>query len=315
MKTSLICTVLNEEATIKNFLNSIAKQTRNPEEIIIVDGGSTDKTLAVIASSLKTAKQSPPIKIIFKKGNRSIGRNEAVKQAKGDIILCSDAGCLLDKDWTKSITEPFTNSDVDVVAGYYKGDSKTLFQKCLIPYVLIMPDKINPNNFLPASRSMAFKKTIWKKVKGFNEKYSHNEDYVFAKDLKKINAKIVFKKDAIVNWIPRDSLRQSFYMFYRFAYGDAEARIFRSKVMLIFARYIIALLLAIFYIINRSPIILDSLFIILVLYILWAINKNYKYVRHIGAFIILPVIQFTSDLAVITGTTLGIFRLLNNYNR
>ena len=315
MKTSLICTVLNEEATIDSFLRSIAKQTKNPDEIIIVDGGSTDKTLDVIARSLKTLRQSLPIKIVVKNGNRSTGRNEAIKHAKGDIIMSTDAGCMADKDWVKNITEPFKNSDVDVVAGYYKSNSKSLFQKCLIPYVLIMPDKINPDNFLPAGRSLAFKKTIWKKIKGFNEKYSHNEDYVFAKDLKKINAKIAFKKDAIVYWIPRDNLRQSFYMFFRFAYGDAEAGIFRPKVLLLFTRYIIGLLLFSFYIISKSTLILDFLFLSLLLYIFWAINKNYKYIHHIGAFTILPMIQLTADLAVITGTVLGIFRLLKNDNR
>ena len=312
MKTSLICTILNEEKTIKNFLISIAKQSKKPDKIIIVDGGSTDKTIDIIK---KESAKFQNIILISKKGNRSIGRNEAIKKSSGDIILCTDAGCTLEKNWIKNITDPFKNKKIDVVAGYYKGQAKNTFQKCLIPYVLVMPDKIDPNNFLPASRSMAFKKTIWKKIKGFNEAYSHNEDYVFAKDLKKINAKIIFKKDAIVYWIPRDNLRQSFHMFFRFAYGDAEARIFRPKVLLLFTRYAITLLLIPFYLINRSPLILDSLILILILYILWAINKNYKYVNHLGAFIILPIIQFTADLAVIKGTTLGIFRFLKNNNR
>jgi glycosyltransferase involved in cell wall biosynthesis len=270
------------------------QQTEKPDEIIIVDGGSSDKTLTLI-ENLKTtyypkqdnvkdpseANHSLSIKIITKTGNRSVGRNEAIKQSKNEIILSLDAGCIADKNWIKNITEPFKNSDTDVVAGYYKGNAKNIFQKCLIPYVLIMPDKINPDNFLPSGRSMAFKKIIWEKIKGFNENYSHNEDYVFAKDLKKINAKIVFKKDAIINWIPRENLAQSFYMFFRFAYGDAEAKILRPKVIFLFARYTFILLLMIFYIINKSDIILYSLILIFTIYMVWAITKNYRYVNHI----------------------------------
>ena len=48
--TTLITTVLNEEETIGDFLKSLSSQTKLPDEIIIVDGGSTDKTLSIISN-------------------------------------------------------------------------------------------------------------------------------------------------------------------------------------------------------------------------------------------------------------------------
>ena len=45
MKVSLITTILNEEKNIESFLHSIEEQTVLPDEVIIVDGGSKDKTL------------------------------------------------------------------------------------------------------------------------------------------------------------------------------------------------------------------------------------------------------------------------------
>ena len=48
MKTALISTILNEENTIDDFLNSILNQSILPDEVIIVDGGSSDKTLTRI---------------------------------------------------------------------------------------------------------------------------------------------------------------------------------------------------------------------------------------------------------------------------
>ena len=47
---SLIATVLNEGDSIDGLLRSIAGQTLQPGEIVIVDGGSTDDTVAVIRS-------------------------------------------------------------------------------------------------------------------------------------------------------------------------------------------------------------------------------------------------------------------------
>ena len=45
---SSICTVLNEEETIRDYLDSILNQTLLPDEIVIVDGGSKDKTFRIL---------------------------------------------------------------------------------------------------------------------------------------------------------------------------------------------------------------------------------------------------------------------------
>jgi len=298
MKVSFVATVINEELTIKAFLNSIFSQSKIPDEVIIVDGGSTDGTLDILSRY--------KVSVISKKGNRSVGRNEAIREAKNEIIACSDSGCILDKDWVKNIVKPFNNPKIDVVAGYYKGIARTVFEKSLIPYVLVMPDKVNPDTFLPATRSMAFKKSIWKKAGGFPEEFSNNEDYVFAKNLKRIGARIVFEKSAIANWIPRKNIKEAFVMFYRFALGDAEAKIFRPKVGFIFQRYIIGLALVLLFLDLKSSPILYAVCILLVLYILWSIFKNFKYVKDLRGIIYLPLIQFASDLAVIYGSIVGL---------
>ena len=306
MKVSFIATVYNEEQAIKLLLESIFSQSKFPDEIIIVDGGSTDNTIPEISSfHFPKSTNKTNIKLIFKKGNISVGRNEAIKSASNEIIVCSDAGCTLDKDWIRNIIRPFEDGDVDVVAGYYKGSPKTVFQECLIPYVLVMPDKVNANDFLPATRSIAFKKSIWKKIGGFDEKISHGEDYLFAKKLRKFNANIRFEKNAIVYWIPRDSIKDAFVMFYRFAKGDAKSKIFRPKVFLIFLRYIIGLFLVIFYAVTNMQTILIILYLLIFIYILWSIGKNYIYVGKIKAILFLPLLQLVSDIAVIIGTIMG----------
>ena len=45
LKVSVVVTIFNEEGTIKDLVTALLKQTRKPNEIIIVDAGSTDKTL------------------------------------------------------------------------------------------------------------------------------------------------------------------------------------------------------------------------------------------------------------------------------
>ena len=56
VKASLICTVKNEEDTILYWLSSLVQQTRLPDEVIIVDGGSRDKTVELIETFRKSRK-------------------------------------------------------------------------------------------------------------------------------------------------------------------------------------------------------------------------------------------------------------------
>jgi len=307
MKVSLITTALNEENSIKFFLDSVLKQTKLPEELIIVDGGSTDRTVESIKYYVLSINRIK-IRLIVKRGNRSVGRNIAIKNSTGDIIAVSDSGCILDKNWIAKITRPFSDKNVDVVAGYYKGKAKNIFQKCLIPYVLVMPDKLDAKTFLPSARSMAMRKSVWKKTGGFPEKYSHNEDYVFSRMLKRSNAIIFFAKSAIVYWLPRENINESFIMFFRFAFGDAEAGIWRPKVMLLYLRYIFGIALVILYLNTKSNLLLFIIYYLFVTYILLSILKNYKYVNHPMAFLYLPVLQLVSDAAVILGMSYGIIK-------
>lgn len=313
-KITFITTIYNEEKTIETFLSSISVQTVLPDEIIIVDAVSTDKTVEIIKKHEIRTKKQIRFLLLIKKGNRAVGRNEAVRNAKGEIIVCSDAGNILDKNWIRNITQPFINKNVDVVAGYYKGKVKSVFHACLIPYVLVMPDRVNPSTFLPATRSMAFRRSIWKKAHGFNEKLSHNEDYEFARRLTTSDAQIVFAKNAIVYWLPRDTFKEAAIMFFRFAFGDAEAGIFRNKVLLLFARYSLGIIIFTLILVNQSVAGMVVLLTLLVGYIIWAIKKNYRYVNDVRAFYLLPWIQLLADTAVMSGTILGLGKLLYSKN-
>ena len=304
MKISVMVTVLNEAEMIGVLLLGLVSQTHSPSEVIIVDAGSTDDTVQLIKVF---QKQHPhfPLKIVTKKGNRSIGRNHGIKLAKHDWIAITDAGCMPHPDWLEKLTHSAQKTGAEVIAGYYQAAPETAFQAAVVPYMLVMPDRVDPINFLPATRSMLIQKQAWKKIGCFNESLTLSEDYDFAHRLKQAGFKFSFCKEAKVAWWPIETL-SAFYQTVRgMAECDARAGITRIKSYLIFCRYLIFLFLAAAFLCPHWLLCITFVILSTILYSAWAIWKNVQYLDR--GWFYLPVLQLVSDLGVMVGTVKGKF--------
>lgn len=318
MRTSFISTVFNEAQTVRPFLSSLFEQTHLPDEIVIVDAYSTDGTYQILLEERDLfVKKHPDVHfaIIQKKGNRSVGRNEAVKRVRNTFIACSDVGCILDTKWLQIVATQFqNNSQVDVVAGWYEPITKSVFQKALAAYTCVMLDKLNPETFLPSSRSIAFTKAAWEQVGGYPEELDTCEDLVFASRLKRAGLSFAFAKDVVVFWPQRKNIYEAFIQFYQYAVGDGQALYIRPQTYLLFLRYALGFVLLGLFASTQSYILGVGIVIGLVGYCVWSIGKNYQYVRHWKALYLLPVLQITADSAVMSGMIVGMLKKVKNYN-
>src|SRR5690348_13383884 len=131
---SVIITVFNEAASIDNLLASIAKQTRQPDEIVIVDGGSTDGT----PERILAWQDRLPIRFFSQPGcNISQGRNRAISAACGDIIASTDAGVRLSPNWLRDLTNPLlADPSLHAVSGFFVADPRTAFELAMGATVL-----------------------------------------------------------------------------------------------------------------------------------------------------------------------------------
>ncbi len=312
-KISIVVTVLDEEKTIGGLLRSLERQTQSPDEIIFVDGGSKDNTVQLIKAA---AKENKKIKLIIKKGATiAQGRNLGIEKAKNEIIAMTDAGCVAHKTWLKKIVEPFKDQSVGIVAGFYRMTGESHFQQALVPYLGIPPEKLDLHGFLPSARSIAFRKEVWQKVGGFNEKLERTgEDTLFNYQAKKLGVKLVTVPEALVDWEMPETIWGAVKKFYFYAKGDAQAGIWwhpnqrffthNLKILAIYGRYCLGLafLVAGF----SQPIFWWLLVFSLVGYLFWAVLKNFRYLRIKRAFFWLPFFQIISDLAVMAGYAAGI---------
>lgn len=88
---SVVIPVYNSERTIKECLLSVIKQTILPYEIIVVDDGSSDRSLLIL-SEFKNTQKSINLKIITQaNGGPSKARNTGIRNAKGNWIAFLDS--------------------------------------------------------------------------------------------------------------------------------------------------------------------------------------------------------------------------------
>lgn len=236
MRVSVIITVLNEAESLPWLLDSLAVQTRAPDEVIICDGGSTDRTLALLETERRL-----PLRVIQRPGsNISQGRNAAISEATGEIIAATDAGVRLSPRWLERIVAPFADASVQVVAGFFRPDPQTVFETAMGATVLPELREIVPAEFLPSSRSVAFRKSAWAAVGGYPEWLDYCEDLVFDFRLRERFGPFVFEPEALVYFRPRSNLRSFFRQYYCYARGDGKADLWRRRHAVRYLTYLVA---------------------------------------------------------------------------
>lgn len=314
MKVSVCITVFNEEKSIGKLLDSLLSQTKKPDEIVIVDGGSKDKTVEIIRHYQKKDKR---IKLLIESGSVAHGRNTSIELAKNPIIASTDAGCVSKREWLEKITEPFKHKKVGLVAGFYQMAAKNSMQCAISVYLGVHPTQFDPTSFLPSTRSVAFRKELWERVGGYSEKLEKaGEDTLFFYKAVKTGIRIVRVKEAIVDWEEPASftLTDLIKKFYQYAKGDAQAGIWwhpikqlashNIKISLIFIRYILGLILLLFAF--NNPPLWPVIIAVLVCYIFWAFRKVYILSSDWKAGVWGIVLQFLSDFAVMGGFISGL---------
>ena len=324
MRTSVIATVLNEKNAIERLLKSLDGQTRRPDEVVIADGGSTDGTLSILNSW--ASSESLPLRVIETPGaNISEGRNAAISAATGDLIATTDAGVRLEDDWLERLLAPFDEKEtgpvVSVVSGWFVPDPQTTFEAAMGATVLPQLRDINPETFLPSSRSVAFRKAAWEACEGYPEWLDYCEDLIFDLRLRDLYGSFAFAPDAVVHFRPRGTLKAFFKQYYRYARGDGKADLWRKRHAIRYLTYLVLGPLLVILALVHSPWWWLALVAGLMAYTatpyrrLWPMLAPYGFLQRIKSVLLVPAIRVVGDLAKMIGYPVGVAWRLRHLHR
>jgi glycosyltransferase involved in cell wall biosynthesis len=233
VKVSLVATVKDAGPHIEEFLDSMRAQTRAPDEVIVVDGGSTDGTFETLQQATDVMALSDP------GANIARGRNVAIRAAAHDVVAVTDADCVLAPDWLQRIVEPI-EAGADVSAGFYRPLGASLLQACAAAVSLPESDELAPG-WMPSARSVAFRREAFESAGAYPEWLDVGEDMYLNHRFVESGASIELCPDAVAYWRVRPTLGGTWRQYARYAEGDAAAGMYAHRHAVRFASYLVGL--------------------------------------------------------------------------
>jgi len=220
---SVIICAKNEAENLKTFLPSIINQDYSSFEIVLINDGSTDKTLKVIQ---KFASENDNIKIVDVKsieafwGNKKYALTLGVKAASHNFLLFTDADCKpVSKYWIKEMSSHFSKQNTIVLgySGYAK--VKNSFMNKLIRFETLLTaiQYFSFANFgmpyMGVGRNMAYRKDEFFNARGFmsHMDIKSGDDDLFINQIANTqNTTTCYTKDSFTLSKPKESLRSWF---------------------------------------------------------------------------------------------------------
>ncbi len=203
MKITVVIPVYNEEKRMESCLKALCSNTRKPDQIIVADGGSTDRTVYI-------AKRFPNVTVIDNpKKTAAAGRNLGIKYAKGDVIAFTDGDCIPDRKWIESIEKAFEEYDIDGLGGKVKNapfenDYERYWGTLAWTLIMNFPEEayeVKEKNLNDAfvTANCAYKRSYLKKVRGFSNWFANNaEDIDICWRILDAGAKLMYIPDAVI---------------------------------------------------------------------------------------------------------------------
>ena len=240
MNCSIVIRAYNEEKHIGRLLEGIKQQTIKDVEIILVDSGSTDKTVSVAESFGARVVHIPSAEFTF---GRSL--NFGVQTATRELIVIASAHVYpVYPDWLESLLRPFEDERIALTYGKQRGFERSKYSEHQI-FHQWYPDESKPDQETAFcnNANAAIRKSLWER-NPYDETLTGLEDLAWAKWAKEQGYKIAYVADAEIVHIHNETPRGVYNRYRREAmairkvYPEANFNLydfFRSSITNIFS--------------------------------------------------------------------------------
>ena len=192
MKISVVIPAYNEEKYLPKTLESIARLDRKPDEVVVIDGGSTDKTADV-------ARKLGATVITIEHRGIGFARQKGIEAASGDVIAFTDSDTIVPANWLTIIEETLSKSGVVGVFGTFRVPDGWWMYRYYVNLIQPIFNRIYYLFGIPMApgQNISFWKEQAMVVGGFPVDFKIAEDIEMARRLQTVG-KVAFRTDLVV---------------------------------------------------------------------------------------------------------------------
>lgn len=244
-RVALILPAHDEEAAVDETMESILASTRIPDEVIVADGMSRDRT---VEKCLAFRARGLPVRVV---PNPAVypgaGRNAGARATECEILLFADFGNQMDRHWIERMVAPLEESEAaELVTGVYHALVKIEFERCAacINYPkLVAHERLSaaeqrlappPNK---AGGNIACARALWARAGGVPGWLRAAEDKLFVRKLAALGARSVVARDAVMNHHMRSNAAQVYRQYFHYGRGDGQTGILSPIFIKLLAIY------------------------------------------------------------------------------
>jgi glycosyltransferase involved in cell wall biosynthesis len=194
MRTSIVIRALDEAEHLPALFSGILRQTRQPDQIVVVDSGSTDDTVAIAEAHGADIVHIAPADFSF---GRSL--NVGCAAATGDVLVFVSAHVYpIDEHWLEHLVEPFERDEIVLSYGRQTGDHRTKFSEMQLMRQWY-PDVSDPDQSTPFcnNANCAVRRSEWEAFP-YDEELTGLEDLAWASLALERGGRIAYRADATI---------------------------------------------------------------------------------------------------------------------
>ena len=220
---------LDEAPYIEPCLRSVLAQDYPPDlvEIIVADGGSTDGTRDIVARL--AAEDRRVVAVENPDRFQAAGLNEAIRRARGDVIVRMDVHCEYERDYARRCVEALARTGADNVGGAQRSRASSPFQRAVCA-ALESPLGMGGAGYRSSDREGfvdtvflgAFPRRVFEKVGLYDPGAVTNEDAELNQRIHAAGGRVFLSREIVVHYYPRDSFRALARQYFRYGRGRAR---------------------------------------------------------------------------------------------